>query len=506
MGEAGWRCSGVTGVPLVLAIDLGLTNCKAVVFNADGEMVASASVPHPVYSPRPGNAEQDPERWWQTTCQATRALWDRRPELPAWVEAVSVTGQMHALVCLGHSGQALGNALVLGDQRAVGEANHIAAELGMQRIHTTTGARMDASVPAAKILWLRKNAPEICRAAQLYLGCKDFLRRKMCGDRSTDAIDACATSLYDIRSCTWWPDMLQVVGIEKNKLPDVADPTGLAGSLLREPAENLGLRAGIPVVVGSGDDIGVLGSGIVGVGRTMESIGTTAAIMTCSEQPVFDPDMALELYPHAEPGLWVLGGSITAGGAAVAWAAECLQYPEVNAAFSSLDEAMLESEPLIFVPHLSGERCPSWEPGVRGAWIGLSKNHSRSHMMRAVFEGIAFALKVIMGRLEELGVRQEVIRVRQRQMEDERWLLAKTAIYERPLEIMNSPEPSALGAMMLAAVGIGLSRNLREAASRLSIVKREVAADEDNRGPYRRRYDFYRRAQSALLQLWRIAQ
>jgi xylulokinase len=181
-----------------------------------------------------------------------------------------------------------------------------------------------------------------------------------------------------------------------------------------------------------------------------------------------------------------------------------LGYKNLDEAFGALDAEAesLADNPLVFVPHLRGERCPSWEPRVRGAWIGLSANHRRENLMRAAFEGVAFALKVVFAHIECLGIEQKLISVRQRATEDERWLSLRASVYERPLGMLNTAEPSALGAMILAAVGTGVYPNLREAVSRASRIERTVLPTGEGAEALRRRCALYLSAQSTLLPLW----
>lgn len=488
----------------ILVIDLGLTHCKCVAFSTSGDILASATASYPTYHPASGYVEQDTEDWWRVVCNATATLWNAEPELASQIDVISVTGHMHALVCLNGEGAALGRALVLGDQRSANAANNIVREIELPKIYQITGARMDASMPLAKICWLLEHAPEVHKGTYLFTGCKDYLRHRLTGDRFTDSIDACATSLYDIRSRSWSPELVAIADIVRGQLPEVRGPTEIAGTLKNEPAHALGLRAGIPVVVGSGDDVEVLGNGLMSPGASLEHIGTTGSILTCHDHPAYDPNMALELYPHADPGLWVLGGSITTAGAALAWAAETLGYAELNECLAAMQMLGLPStaNPLIFMPHLLGERCPNWESHVRGAWLGLTATHTRDDLMRAAFEGVAYALKSVLERIEELVGEQRLITVAARPNDNPDWLHLRANVYERPLGLLRTSEPTALGAMILAAVGIGQYRNLGEAVQRVSGLESIVEPDSDVQTTYRQLYAMFQQLSAALLPVW----
>jgi xylulokinase len=239
--------------PAILVFDLGLTNCKALVFSFNGEVLGHASAAYKTYFPRPGFVEQDPDEWWRAVCLAAQQLWKDQPDLADRIDAISVTGHMHALVALGRVGRTLKSALVLSDQRGLSAARKITQSLGLPAIYQITGARMDASMPAAKILWLKETDPQSLADTQLFTGCKDYIRHQLTGDRYTDSIDACATSLYDLERGSWSSELIGITGVERGQLPEIVPPTHMAGPLLKPAARALGLREGIPVVVGSGD-------------------------------------------------------------------------------------------------------------------------------------------------------------------------------------------------------------------------------------------------------------
>jgi xylulokinase len=487
----------------ILVIDLGLTNCKCIVFSLEGEILGRASHPFRTYSPQPGYVEQDPDEWWLAVCTAMNTLWQVYPKLVTQIVSIGVTGHMHALVAMGKVGKSLNRALILGDQRSVNEAEKLIDEFGLQGIFKITGARMDASMPAAKINWLWANAPEVHKASTLFLGCKDYIRRILTGDNLTDPIDACATSLYDLQKGVWSLDLMKAVRITESQLPEIAKPTHVVGPLLEEPARALGLKPGIPVVLGSGDDIEVLGNGLMEPGRSLEHLGTTGSILTCADTPVYDPEMALELYPHAEPGLWVLGGSITTAGSALAWASQILGYENLEAALSTLSpQACRNDSALIFFPHLLGERSPSWQPLSRGIWIGLTTTHSSNDLMRAAFEGTLFALKYILDRIEVLVGKQKTIFVSAGIDRNENWLKLRANIYNRSLGLIKTTDPTALGAMMLVTVGIGMYRDLREAVERTAKMSQMIEPDEKLTMDYAHIYSLYCHAQALIAPYW----
>jgi xylulokinase len=479
----------------ILAIDLGLTNCKTVFFQLDGTICERESLPYPTYKRQTGWVEQEPEDWWQAVIKSVQEVGWRNPALLASVCAISVTGHMHSLVCQGDDHRPLGPSLVLGDQRSLAESDFIVKSIGLEHIYHLTGARMDASMPLAKICWLQRYSPEIPKKTRAFLACKDWLRHRLTGDLLTDPIDACGTSLYDLQAANWAPELVKLAGIQMDQMPRVADPCSLAGLLTVEAATALGLKAGIPVVVGAGDDVEVLGNGLMGPGASLEHLGTTGSILTCADRLAYDPNMAVEVYPHAAPGLWVLGGSVTAAGMALEWAQKALQYAgsedlTIINDLPCLPRPRLE-EPLIFVPHIYGERCPEWEPRSRGTWCGLSATHTQADLRQAVLEGIAFSLKNVLDRIEVLAGRQNRITVGARELANPGWSGLRATIYQRPLAVLNTEEPTALGAMILAAVGIGVYPNLAEAVKTVTGSKARVEPSPEATEEYQRLYELY---------------
>jgi xylulokinase len=496
--------AGVSSAPgadgLVLVIDVGLTNAKAVLFDLDGAVVRRQAVAYATRRPAPGRAEQDPEAWWQAAAGAVRGLAAPSGTLPGQVTAIGVTGHMHALACVDANLDPLGPALILGDRRATREAEAITAEVGADVVFETTGATMDASMPAAKIRWLQAHEPDRIASTRWFLGCKDQLRARLTGDVATEPVDACATSLYDIRSGAWSPAIADAARAPLRSLPPVRAPESIAGALLPGVASELGLPAGIPVIVGAGDDVEVLGNGLLASGSALEHLGTTGSILAVSGVPIWDPARALELYPHTVDGLWVLGGSMTAAGSALGWAARALGYPSVGDAAECLEAWPTSADAPVFVPHLEGSRSPDRDPLARGAWVGMHAAHERQDLMLSAFEGVALGLQAILARTESLAGGTGPITVSAGESADQRWLQVRADVYGRSLAVLDTTEPTALGLFTLVAGAIGVDESAAAASLRVVRVRRTVEPRQSSRRA--RRLAAYAAADAALRQVW----
>ena len=452
---------------LVLAIDVGLTNCKAVLFDLDGRIVRRTAVPYETRRPAPDRVEQDPDAWWEASVQAVRGVAARDARLSGRVAAVGVTAHMHALACLDSALRPLGPALILGDRRANGEAEEISREVGEDLVYETTGTVMDPSMPAAKIRWLWRNEPERWSETAWFLGCKDLLRARLTGEVATEPVDACATSLYDLGRGDWSGLIAEAARAPLRTLPPILPPESMAGTLLPGAASELGLPAGTPVVVGAGDDVEVLGNGLLDAGASLEHLGTTGSILAVAASATPDPARALELYPHTIGGLWVIGGSMTTAGAALDWAARTLGYRSVKEASACLHSWPAAPHAPVFLPNLEGARSPRREPFARGAWLGMRPDTDRADLMLAAFEGVAHGIRAILARTEELVGVGGPITVSAGESANPGWLQLRADVYGRPLAVLETSEPTALGLLTLATAALGVDESPAAAVRRI---------------------------------------
>lgn len=486
--------------PLVLAFDVGLTRVKTGLVDLEGTLVGSAAVAYPTRRNRTRLAEQDPKDWWDAMKHSAGLLGARHSDAIPRVAAVSVTGHMHALLCVDSAGEPLGPAIVLGDTRAKDSAAWIANELSQSTIHRITGTRLEASMPAAKISWIAEHEADQWSKTSLVMGVKDYIRMRLTGDKLTDPIDATATSLFDIGANRWSPEMLEAAGVSEDRLPEVRPPESFAGELLTQSAVELGLKPGIPVVVGAGDDIEVLGRGLIEHGSTLEHIGTTGSILCVLDRPIFDPALALEIYPHALPGLWVLGGSMTAAGAAIEWAARTLGFDSVSQSMESLTSRSERNDAPLFLPNLAGSRVPEWNSHAKGAWVSLGIVTDREDLMYASFEGVAFGLAEIFDLVTTLAASRSRLRATGASDEDS-WLRVRVAAYGESLAV-SDVDSTAIGAAMLAAGGLGLHKDVHSAVAAMKPRERVIEPDQDHVASLKIRRSRFRAAAEAMGPVW----
>ena len=449
---------------MLLGLDLGTGSAKALLLAEDGAVLGEGSAPYAVRSPRPGWAESRPEDWWEAVAAAARDAVGGRG---ADVAAIGLSGQMHGVVLSDAGGRPLRPAVLWADSRSGGE---LAAYRGLD----PDLRRLLANPPAVgmagpSLIWLGRNEPDVYGAARWALQAKDWLRLRLTGEAASEPSDASATLLYDLPSDRWAYPVVEALGLRADLLAPLVPSGGAAGELSRSAADGLGLRAGLPVATGAADTAAaMLGCGMLGPGPVQLTVGTGAQIFAAKAEPEPDPNGRTHLYRAAAPDLWYSMAAIQNAGLALEWARKLLgaSWEEVyGEAFSVPPGAGGVS----FLPYLSGERTPRFDPAARGAWTGLGLDHSRAHLLRAALEGVAFALREGLEALEDAGTHAPELRLAgggSGGEGGETWRRLLADVLGRPLHLLPdsvAPVASARGAALLAGLASGVYRTTGDA-------------------------------------------
>lgn len=442
---------------MLLGLDLGTGSVKALLLSSEGRVLGESSASYRVRSPRSGWAETNPEEWWSATIRAAGgAVGDHGGE----VRAVGLSGQMHGVVLAGSDGRPLRNAILWADTRST---EQLGAYHGLDEgLRRRLANPIAAGMAGPSLLWLRHHEPEAYAAARWAFQPKDWLRLRLTGEAATEPSDASATLLYDLQSDEWAFDVAETLGLRDEILAPLVPSAGVAGSVSREAAEAFGIGAGIPVAAGAADTAAaMLGSGLLETGDAQLTIGTGGQIVVYRDHPVSDPHGRTHLYRTAAAegaGRWYAMAAIQNAGLALEWARGVLgaSWEEVyEEAFAVPPGA----EGAGFLPYLSGERTPHFDPTARGAWIGLGLVHTRGHLLRAALEGVAFALREGLEALEGAGTSIRELRLAGGGTSDEPWRQLLADVLRRPLRPLPEsvgPVASARGAAILAGLASGL--------------------------------------------------
>ena len=435
----------------VFGLDVGTSSLKGVAVGEDGAVLASAVSDYDVSMPHPGWSEQNPELWWRAAERVLAALRADAGE-PA---GIGLSGQMHGLVALDSADRVLRPAILWNDQRTKAECDEIEARLGgLDGVVRATGNRALAGFTAPKLLWMARHEPELHARVRSVLLPKDYVRLRLDGERVTDVTDASGTLWFDVAQRGWSAGVLDALEVDAAWLPPALESAECAGA---------------------GDQgAGAIGVGAVTSGIASVVLGTSGVVLATDDAYAFDPAGRVQASAHAVPGRWFRMGVVLAAAGALRWLRDTLH--------ASYDEMLAEAarwppgcEGLTFLPYLTGERTPHADPDATGAFLGLTARHDRGALVRAVLEGVAFALRdaadlvggVTSARLSGGGGRSEL------------WRSILASVLEVPLERIRVDEGAAYGAALLGGVRAGVWADVEQAVEACVEVRDVTEPDTD---------------------------
>ncbi len=493
----------------LLGIDIGTSGTKAIVFDKGGNEIASASKEYPLLTPRPGWAEQNPCDWWEAVCAAVRGVLDQGIN-PADIAGVGLSGQMHGLVMIGGNGEVLMPSIIWCDQRTAKECEQITQRVGAQRLVEITANPALTGFTASKILWVRDHLPDVyCRCKKILLP-KDYVRYKLTGVFATEVSDASGMQLLDVGKRRWSDEVLGALDIEKSLLADAFESVVVSAHISREGAMVTGLIEGTPVVGGGGDQAaGAVGNGIVKQGLVSSTIGTSGVVFSHTDRMAFDLKGRVHTFCHAVPNAWHVMGVTQGAGLSLRWFRDTFCQSEKQRAlqlgvdvYEILTE-MAQSAPfgangITFLPYLMGERTPHLDPYARGVFFGLSAANTKADMLRAVMEGVAYSLNDCMNIIVEMGLQIGEVRASGGGARSTLWRQMQADVFDQNVCTVRVSEGPALGAALLAGVGVGLYPSV-EAACEAAVHHADVLMpDEEAVAQYQKGYRRYTALYPAL--------
>jgi gluconokinase len=479
---------------VVIGIDTGTTATKGIAAGLDGRVTVTTSVHYPLSVPGPGRAELDPTHLREAAVEALCQVAAQVRDSGDTVLAVSLSAFLHGLAPLNADGTPRGPLITWADNRASAQARTIAA--AGTGLHGRTGTPVHPMAPLAKLAWWKENDPATLRETPRWGGVKEIVLGALA--RDTFAVDlslASGTGLYDIHRRRWDPEALELTGVREEQLAEVVATTA---SLTLDPtvAAAAGLPPGTPLIVGAADGpLANLGVGATPAGVAAVSLGTSGALRTVVNAPVADKAGRLFCYALTEDR-WVLGGAVNNAGSVVRWAGQTMASDfagsgpfsasgagdegDAEAAGRLADErdrALLAeaagvaagSEGLLCLPYLLGERAPWWRGGMRGAYLGLRREHGRGHLVRAAVEGVCQQLALVRDTFDDEGVAMTEVRATGGAAASSLWVQTLASALDLPVAIADTPEGTALGACLLGMHVLGSLPDLDDAAALIGI-------------------------------------
>jgi xylulokinase len=488
-----------------LGIDTSTTSSKALLIDESGEVIAVASSPHTLQTPRPLWSEQDPREWWQAVSASIRSVLQQAGIGGERIGAVGLTGQMHGLVLLDEAGNVLRPAILWNDQRTQSQCDEIHVRLGKERFIQITGNVALTGFTAPKILWVKENEPEVYARGKHVLLPKDYIRYKLTGEYAMDKADGAGTVLFDLKQRDWSEEVLAALEIPHEWMPRTFEGPEFTGNVTEEAAALTGLKAGTPVAAGGGDQaaqavgVGAVEPGIVGL-----TVGTSGVVFATTPSALIEPEGRLHAFCHAVPGLWHFMGVMLSAAGSLQW------YRDALASNMSFDDLVSEaesipagSEGLQFLPYLTGERTPHPDPLARGGFIGLTIRHHRPHMTRAVLEGVSFGLKDSFTLIQNAGLGTITqVRASGGGTKGALWRQILASVLEAELVTVNTTEGAAYGAAILAGVGAGMWADVAAACKACIKITGTTTPDPEQTEAYRKAYHLYQELYPALKPLF----
>jgi xylulokinase len=368
---------------------------------------------------------------------------------------------MHGLVLLDAQDQVLRPALIWCDQRTGEECREITEQVGAPRLIEWTANPALTGFTLPKIWWVRRHEPEIWARVRSLMLPKDYIRFRLTGARAIDVADASGTLMFDVVHRRWSQPMLEISRIDGACLPKVFESQEISGHVHEEGALLTGLRPGIPVVAGAGDQAaGAVGMGIVKPGAVSATIGTSGVVFAATSSPVLEPKGRIHTFCHAIPERWHVMGVTQGAGLSLRWFRDQFGAgrEDDRDPYERLAEEAAKTPPgaegLFWTPYLMGERTPHLDPNARGALVGITAQHTRAHIIRAILEGVAFSLRDSLTLFQEIGVPIESIRLGGGGARSPLWQQIQSDIYGMPVELIEADEGAAYGAALLAGVGV----------------------------------------------------
>jgi xylulokinase len=454
----------------LVGLDVGTTGVKAVAISPSGEVLARAEEEYPLSLPQPGWAEQDPDDWWRASERALAAL---------GVDPLSVglTGQMHGLVLLDADDRVLRPAILWNDQRTSAECEEIERVVGLERLLELTGNRALTGFTAPKLLWVRRHEPDVWSRARHVLLPKDYVRLRLTGERAIDAAEASGTLLFDVAARRWSDEVCDALAIAQEWLPPARESTELGGA---------------------GDQqAGAVGVGAVRPGVLSVVLGTSGVVFAPLERYRPEPEGRVHVFCHALPATWEAMGVMLSAAGSLRWLRDAVggDYAGLTAEAERWDPGV---EGLTFLPYLTGERTPHFDPDARGALAGLEVRHDRGALVRAVLEGVAFGLRDALALVAEMGGRADTARVSGGGARSDLWLKITASVLGVPLERTVVEEGAAYGAALLGGVAGGVFADVDEAVAACVRVRETIEPDPEWTAVYDDGYPRYQSLYPAL--------
>lgn len=480
----------------VLGLDIGTTHCKAVLLADNGKVLYEDKAGYPTFQSIAGQSEQDAAIIFEKVLLLLQRSFIWTKEQGHILSAVCFSSAMHSILAVDAAGKPLTNAFTWADTRSNEHAVQLRQLPVAKQLYSVTGTPVHPMSPLCKLMWLKQELPEVFNAAAKFISIKEYVFFKLFDKYLVDHSIASATGLFHIYDKKWDDRALQLAGIDASKLSEPVVVTHAETQLKEEYKNLLGMDGSVPFVIGASDGcLANIGSGAINRGEAALTIGTSGAVRVVVQTPFPDRQQRLFNYILTDD-LYVTGGAVSNGGAALKWFAEnFLQQTfsdpnNLDLLLQLAQEAPPGADGLIFLPYLSGERAPSWDAAARGAFIGLQMSHRKEHLVRAVLEGIAYALYQVLLAVEETNAEIHTVYASGVFVKSEPWLQLVCDVLNKKIIVSATADASAVGAALLGLHATG-AFSFWSDVKQLIPQGRSFTPDASKHSIYRKYFEIY---------------
>ena len=490
--------------------DLGTSSDKASLYSSEGKFIGSVVQKYPTYYPNIQWAEQSVEDWWNAVSRTTRELIQRNKVSPDNVLAIGFSGQLQGVIPIDKEGSLLiKRAIIWQDMRAVHEANVVREKLGWEEFYRKTGKGQAIEMfPLVKIMWMRDNLPEIYDRAYKFLQCKDYLTFKLTGNPATEYTEASMTGFLNIHKRKWDSEILTLFDIDEDKLPPLYESHEVIGHLTKEAAEALGLKPGIPVIAGAGDvPAAATGAGVVEEGSAYISSGTAWWSGVLTEAPMIDLENRISTLCAMIPGKYTPHNFVQSGSACMEWfinnfmkfeeeLSEKIGISIYDVIQRKAESSELGSRGLVFLPYLTGGGAPHQREWIKGALLGITLGHNANDIIRAIMEGVAYAIRNVVEIFEEKGSKIETMTMIGGGCMNKVWRQIAADVLGKELRIPEHPlESAGLAIAVASGIGVGIYKDY--------VVIRKLLKTPEIVHPDLRKHEKYSKIYGLQKDLWK---
>ena len=496
----------------ILTVDVGTSGTKTSLWTEAGQCIAHTTSAYDLRRAQPLWAEVDGDTWWQAVCETIHAILATSRVDSASITGIGVDGVGWTLIPVDHTGKPLHPAMIWLDRRAEQETSWLKSLPQADSLVNLNANPLDAAYITPKLLWLKKNHPEVFNSTHKFLDATGFIVSRFTGKFICDYTQAYGYHFFDIRNQKWDGDAANDIGIPIERMPELCESTKVVGAVTRACAEQTGLKPGIPVIAGCLDAaVGALGSGVVKAGQTNEQGGQAGGVGISLDHVVVEPRLIFS--HHVIPGQYLLQAG-TVGGGSLSWFRDQFGHQEVSTAnilgidpFELLSMQVGKSKPgangLIFLPYMAGERTPLWSSIARGVFFGLTYSTTRSDILRAIMEGCAFAVYDNLQIAAEHGAAVDEFLGSGGAIQSAIWCQIKADIYGKPFIVARLADGSegghSLGLFALTACGVGLCKDIGTCVSDLLPTRQVFEPSMENHSLYEELFAVYRSLSRKLM-------